>query len=526
MTRRNVDVAVLGGGLAGNLIARQLRRTLPELSVALFEKSTERSFKVGESTVEIGSHYLLRQGLSKYLYHRHLPKNGLRFFYDTPERNAELEAMSEMGSLALPFIPSFQLDRARLEADLLEMNREAGVEIMAGAKVSRLQIADTGDDHTFVVEHGGEKHDVSCRWLVDASGRAQLVSRALDLKVKDTHELAAVWGRFRNVVDLDDVGSEDFQKRVRHTSRVLSTNHFCYPGYWIWFIPLGSGVTSVGVVMETKQFDDAWRKEDGFMKFLREHAAVAKLLESAELIDIGSYGQLTYGSKAYFGANRWGMVGEAAAFTDPFYSPGTDFIAIENDMLVDLIAREQRGEDVAERTETYDSFMQFRYESTMLLYRDLYQVLGSYELFSLKWEFDIACYYNLWVEPYMRGQHLDLDYLRGQLRQRKFVLTVMENFAALFREVHDHLRDGGQYHRKNLGEYQGIFPTMDCAVELGTDASAKGALRRTADAFNLIRRRALELLGHDDVLQATPVLPMSHFLAGKPLSPRAPLTAE
>ena len=52
------DVAILGGGLAGNLLARQLRRTLPELRIGLFERSTSTSYKVGEATVEIAANYL------------------------------------------------------------------------------------------------------------------------------------------------------------------------------------------------------------------------------------------------------------------------------------------------------------------------------------------------------------------------------------------------------------------------------------------------------------------------------------
>ncbi|MBY9001369.1 MAG: hypothetical protein KGD64_10665, partial [Candidatus Heimdallarchaeota archaeon] len=47
----------------------------------------------------------------------------------------------------------------------------------------------------------------------------------------------------------------------------------------------------------------------------------------AELLDIGSFQHLPYGTRQYFSQNRWGLTGESAAFTDPFYSPGSDFIA-------------------------------------------------------------------------------------------------------------------------------------------------------------------------------------------------------
>ena len=150
---RALDVAILGGGLAGNLLARQLSRELPDLEVALFEKSTETSFKVGESVVELGSNYLIRrQGLTRYLYEHHFPKNGLRYFFDSPGCDLPLQEMSEIGPINLPFHPGFQIDRARLEADLLEWNRAAGVRVERGARVHAVQPGENGEPHRFTVD--------------------------------------------------------------------------------------------------------------------------------------------------------------------------------------------------------------------------------------------------------------------------------------------------------------------------------------------------------------------------------------
>ena len=113
---------------------RQLRREQPNVSVAVFERETERTYKVGESTVEIAANYLVRRlGLSTYLYKEHLPKNGLRFFFDTEGHDAELTEMSEIGVHAFPPCPSFQVDRARLERDLLRMNAD-GVRMQHGSQ--------------------------------------------------------------------------------------------------------------------------------------------------------------------------------------------------------------------------------------------------------------------------------------------------------------------------------------------------------------------------------------------------------
>ena len=53
---RQPDVAIVGGGIAGTLLARQLRRRLPDLRITVFERGSRASFKVGESTVEIAEY--------------------------------------------------------------------------------------------------------------------------------------------------------------------------------------------------------------------------------------------------------------------------------------------------------------------------------------------------------------------------------------------------------------------------------------------------------------------------------------
>jgi flavin-dependent dehydrogenase len=451
-----VDVAILGGGLAGNLLARQLRRFVPNASVALFERDEERGWKVGESTVEIAATYLTKRlGLGRYLYEQHLPKNGLRFFFDTPDRDAELTRMSEIGLRGLPPYPSFQLDRARLERDLLEMNREDGVDVQVGVRVSNVVLSDDGGAHRFhVTREGGEQTEWSARWVVDAAGRAGVLSRLLDLKLPEReHRIAAAWGRVTGLRDMDDIDAPHWRERARYTARSLSTNHFCYRGQWLWAIPLGEGVTSVGAVMEAPMWSRALHDRDGFVAYLNEHRAFRDLMDGAELHDHQFFTQLAFRTRRFYGQSRWACVGDAAAFTDPFYSPGSDFIAIENDQVADLIARDLAGEDVGERAEAYDEYMQLRFEATLLLYTGQYQTFGSFELFRAKVRFDCACYYHLWFDSYMLDEHVDLKAVNGLLRRKEPVLEAMQNFSRLFRRTAERLLARGDYYRKNTDHW-------------------------------------------------------------------------
>lgn len=531
---RTVDVAILGGGLAGNLLARQIRRNIPDLSVALYERTDDTSWKVGESTVELASNYLTRRlGLSTYLYENMLPKNGLRFFFDTPNKDAALVDMSEIGSMSFVTYPSFQLDRARFESDLLRMNKAAGVDVHTGARVHDLALHEQDGEapnpsglHEFAVTENGETHRVRARWLVDASGRASLVARQKDLRVATDHPIAAVWGRFTGHADMDDWGPPAWRQRVRNTARVLSTVHFCYdPGYWIWFIPLGRGVMSVGWVGVKEVFTDAMRKPDGFREFLSTHRAVWDLLkDKAELHDVLAYKQLAYGTKQFFGGgDRWFLTGEAAAFSDPFYSPGSDFIALENDFITDMIARDHAGETraaIADRSAVYDEFMQFRFQATLLLYKDLYPTLASYEILLLKWEFDLACYYNLWCAPYFHDEHLDLKRLRDDLRRKDFVIQGLANFSQLFQRLVAGCRRQGMLHRANLGRATHAVSTIGFLDDLRQPRPRKQVFRTTEAIFNATRSRALDLLADlgETASPSARTLPLYEFMLAAPLA--------
>jgi len=495
-----VDVAILGGGLAGNLLARQLRREAPDLSVAIFERETERTWKVGESTVEIAAAYLTRRlGLTKYLYERHLPKNGLRFFFDTEDKSAPLEDMSEIGLMGLPPYPSFQLDRVRLETDLLEMNAADGVDVHVGTRVADLNLDDGTNGHVFRAVTDNVERRIKARWVVDATGRGGIISPLKKLKVPEkSHRVAASWGRFEGVGDMDDWPAPEWRARVNHTARYLSTNHFCYADQWIWFIPLREGITSVGVVADASIWDKRFHTENGFVDYLREHRAPEQLLEKAKLLDIGSFTQLAFRTKQFFSAERWACVGDSAAFADPFYSPGSDFIAIENDIIADLIVREAKGEAIDERTDVYNEFMQFRFETAMALYEDQYKTFGSYELFKAKVYFDCACYYNLWFDSYERDEHIDLKAVKGVLRRRGPVVVAMENFKRLFRGAADELLKRGDYYRMNTGiGYHDGQAAFGPIPNVGAKRRRPAIDRRTEEIFNETTRMVQAMLDGD-----------------------------
>jgi flavin-dependent dehydrogenase len=491
--RPDYDVVILGGGLAGGLLLRQLRLQRPHLRVLVLERSRTTSWKVGEATVELFSNYLLRRlGMSTYLYENHLPKNGLRFFFDHAQKPAPLAAMSEIGSRSLPYHPSFQLDRAALERELRNGSRALGGELIEGAKVTGVEL---GAPHRVTFDDGNRQRSVRCSWVVDASGRTSLLAKQLDLRlpVRD-HRCLAAWARVTDLVDLDGPAIDAaFRARVRHSSRRLSTVHFVHRGYWIWLIPLRGGVTSIGVVGDHRRLSRDVLTPGGLRTFLAGHRSLCELLANARWLDFGGYGHLAYGTRQWFG-DRWAVVGEAAAFTDPFYSPGSDFITLANDFTADLIARDLDGEAIAERQRLYDGYLQYRFAANMPLYRDQYELFGSFDLLRARWDFDVASYYNLWFESYLRDQHFDLEHLQHELRQQPFVVRALERFGALFAATERAVTARGDYERNNLGRFAEGLGAIDFERELGQRDRATTEAE-SLRIFQLARERCFELLG-------------------------------
>jgi hypothetical protein len=161
--------------------------------------------------------------------------------------------------------------------------------------------------------------------------------------------------------------------------------------------------------------------------------------------------------------------------------------------------------------------MAFRYEAAMLLYRGQYGLLGSQELMRLKWDFDLALYYNLWVSAYMQDQHLDAAWLRRELRQERFVLQAMRNFGELFETARRRLLDEGGYWRANRGGFSFGLEFIDFVEAVGRPRTRREVLAKTGEIFNSVYLRTRELLAGCDSAPAA-AMPLTSFMVDRRLA--------
>lgn len=398
------DVVVAGGAIAGASAALLLRRENPALRVLVVEKLERFDEKVGEATTEMSAMFLTRRlALWQHLENEHLPKEGLRYWFHNERVTSHLDA-SETGSNWRSVVPSFQLRRDRLDEHVLALAVDAGAELARPARITGMELADF--ENRVTIQQGEESRTILCRWLVDASGRANLVGRKLGLiERNDEHQTAAMWGRWRGVRHIDDMaarGPVSFSRK-NVGSRRLGTNHYMGYGSWIWVIPLGNGETSIGVVWDRRLVDLHARRDRvaAFCEFLVARPDLRELLEGAELRedDFRYFGHLAYATKQYMGRG-WALVGDAAVFLDPYYSPGLDHVGFSVEATVETILQDARGECVAMRTKEHnETFLRSYWRFFESVYRDKYRYMGEHDLLSASAMIETGMYYIFVVIP-------------------------------------------------------------------------------------------------------------------------------
>ncbi|MCA9561236.1 MAG: NAD(P)/FAD-dependent oxidoreductase [Myxococcales bacterium] len=434
MSDGHFDVVICGGGLAGLTLALQLRQELPDATVAIVERTARPlprgAHKVGESSVEAGSMYLERLGLRRYLHENQIIKFGLRFF--PGGGHLPIDQRWEIGPRADPIVDSYQMDRGKLERDLRDLVVERGATLFEGTTVTAVELGEADAPHR--VRLDGDA--LTARWVVDATGRAAFLRKRLKLNRPSEHQAHAGWFRLSGKVDINEMvadPADPWRQRLGAESRWRSTNHFMGDGYWVWVIPLVDGRTSIGVVVHDERhgFDDV-RTLERCWAFLDAHEPTrsaflkAHLAAGHEVLDFKCLKGYSHDVAQSWSPNRWAVVGEAGAFVDPLYSPGTDFIAMANSFTTAIVRSDLEGADLAQRCAELDAHYASLVQWATGVFRGAAPVYGYAPAMATKYYWDNFIYWSYFCQFLQQRIHA----LRGDalaafvpVRERFFEVT-------------------------------------------------------------------------------------------------------
>ncbi|MDH6570763.1 flavin-dependent dehydrogenase [Streptomyces sp. SAI-117] len=442
------DVVILGGGLAGLTLAVQLKNARPETDVVILDKrqglAPEAAFKVGESTVPAGAHYFAQMvGMREHLEKFHLKKNGLRFFQPAGG-NQDITRRIELGPREFPAHDNYQIDRGRFENELTRMALDAGADLRQGASITDIELREGDQDHTVTYTQGGEERTLTARWLVDAAGRAHFVKRKLGLSREVAHTINASWFRLTGGIDLEEWGKDDpgwMERMNRPGIRRFSTNHLMGEGYWVWLIPLGSDHISVGVCADPRVHPyeeiQTFEKVQEWLRANEPQLAEVVDGRTGDVADFISLKDFAFGTERVYSPDRWMLVGEAGAFADAFYSPGSDMIGYGNSVTTDLVTRDFAGEDITERLEFYNELHLRTFQFVLSKVEDHYPAFGNPAVMVPKLCWDAMLNHVGVVLTFVKDRFLDYAFMQRVRGDLEKLFTLNDRVQQVFRDWND-----------------------------------------------------------------------------------------
>jgi len=299
---------VIGGGPAGSTAATMLARQ--GVSVLLLEREHFPRDHVGESLLpasipvldELGvlagmeeAGFLRKWGATMVWGKESTPWSW--YFKETNQR----------------YPHSYQVWRPQFDQLLLDNSRTLGVDVREGHRATEVVFEGGRATGVRYQANGGSPETVQAGFVVDASGQGGLLAGGLKLRRWDTFfRNLAVYGYFAG---------------ARRLSAPDETNIFIesYPGGWLWSIPLHTGWTSVGAVVDSPSGQDSISR-GGIDQFLESQISqapyTARMLREARLV----HGPFIVKDWSYtcesMAGDGYVLAGDAACFVDPLFSSG------------------------------------------------------------------------------------------------------------------------------------------------------------------------------------------------------------
>ncbi|HEY5868247.1 MAG TPA: FAD-dependent oxidoreductase [Candidatus Tectomicrobia bacterium] len=301
------DVVVIGGGPGGSTTATMLARQ--GWQVLLLERERFPRDHIGESLLPASIPVLEELGVLPAVQEAgFLRKWGATMVWGT-DRTPWSWYFRETNQ---QYPHSYQVWRPQFDQLLLDNSRAHGVEVREGHQVVDV-LFENGRACGVRYTADGATGIARARFVVDASGQGALLGHKLQLRRWDAFfQNLAVYGYFTG---------------AQRLSAPDDSNIFIesYAHGWFWYIPLHTGWTSIGAVVDSRTGQEGIRRT-GPRRFLMEQIAqaprTAQMLGEATLAS----GPFVIRDWSYISDEVVGdgyiLVGDAACFVDPLFSSG------------------------------------------------------------------------------------------------------------------------------------------------------------------------------------------------------------
>ena len=345
MIREAADVAIVGSGFAGSLMALILERQ--GRRVILLERGCHPRFAIGESSTPL-TNLMLEDLCRRYGLPRLAPlckygswreqypdlvcglKRGFTFFRHAAGREYVPRA-DHANELLVAANPSEELGdtqwlREQIDHFLVREVRAAGIPYWDKVQLDEIEHR---DGWTLRGNRQGDGEvEISAKFLIDASGSSSVLARALDIDVSPTGlltESCALYTHFTGVTRWSDTidRTDGWLEDHPYPCDDAVVHHILDEG-WIWVIRFDNGVTSAGLVMHGNAAESAAAAtpEREWSRVLNRYPSVERQFRHARAIrPLVRTGRLQRRAARVAGED-WAMLPHSAYFIDPLLSAG------------------------------------------------------------------------------------------------------------------------------------------------------------------------------------------------------------
>jgi len=352
----NTDIIVVGSGMGGSASSIILSKL--GYKVLLIEKGMHPKFSLGESTTPLFSkklHHLGKKfGIPEFINISSYeglcetennitcgPKELFHYLVHKPgQTTANVGGRYQEVIVQTPEVDT-QFLRADIDQRLVEIACSYGVTYFDHTTVKNVEFNTNGIVANLSPDDG-KSFEVNAKFLIDATGFRSFLSEKLNLRIPENEldtplRSRCIFTHFENVGILEDAIEFDskFKSRCK-IDRLRATQHHCFDGGWIWFIPFGNGVTSVGINLDIDKYPiNELDAEEEFWLIIKRYPIIKNMLAGKNNVNIPfiKTGRIQFCNKQMVG-DRWAQLPASAFGLDGWFSTGLAITLVAIDRLV------------------------------------------------------------------------------------------------------------------------------------------------------------------------------------------------